>query len=164
MITSLTDFLKKQEWVYSLGKREGVFLFSLSGYNGIYHCLADVLEDVQRFLFISFMGTKCPPEKIKEMAELLTRINSNLGYGNFEMNFPNGDIKFRTGFLYEGLEVTEKVIANTIFQNINSLDVSSPLLSKFMFGDISMPEVYEGLYNPISLPGPAETNQEPEPQ
>ena len=164
MITNLTDFLKKQEWVYSPGNREGIFLFSLSGYNGIYHCLADILEDVQRFLFISFMGTRCPSEKRKEMAELLTIINSNLSYGNFEMNFPTGDIKFRTGILYEGIEVTEKVIANTIFQNINSLDVSSPLLSKFMFGDISIPEVYEGLYNPKSLPEPTETNQEPESQ
>src|SRR5260221_14345955 len=119
MITKVTEFLKSQGWTFSVGKRPDLLLFSLSGVNGIYHCVVDDKEDVSRLLFISFMGTTCPKEKRTEMSELLTMINSNLGYGNFEMNINTGDIKFRTGIIYEDLEITEKAISNIILKNID---------------------------------------------
>ncbi len=151
MIAKVTEFLTNQGWAFSVGKRPELLLLSLSGQNGIYHCVIDDREDASRLLFISFMGTTCPKEKRTEMSELLTMINSNLGFGNFEMN-NSGEIKFRTGIMYESLEITDKAISNIIFKNIDIMDFSHPFLLKFMFGTITIPEVYNSLYPPEQLP------------
>lgn len=158
MIANLIDFFKKQDWIYSTSRTPDIFTLSLSGYDGTYYCITEIDEEQRRFVFISFIGLRCPIAKMKDMAELLNRINSNLSYGNFEMN-PTGDIKFRTGTFFEDTELTEKAINNVIFRNINTIDASIQLLSKFMVGDISTKDVYEGLYHPKSL---LESNTEPE--
>lgn len=151
MLQKVIEYLKKQNWVYSQGRKENILTLTLGGNNGFYHCAIDVREDISLFLFISYMAPVCPPEKRAEMAQLLCQINSNLLYGNFEMDLFDGVIKCRTGMYYNDIELNDKLIDNVISRNTSSMDISSVHFAKFMYGNISIPEVYNILY-------PAETH------
>lgn len=56
---------------------------------------ASVLEDQQCNLF-SVCPAFVPTDNRLVMAEALTRINSQIGFGNFEMNFDDGEVRYRT--------------------------------------------------------------------
>ena len=144
MLEKVTEYLESRNWVYT--QKNNIFTISLEGINGIFHCVLRPREDISFLSFVSFFGTNCPFDKRNEVAALLTHLNSNLLYGNFEMNLENGEIKFRTGLYYEGMELNNTIIENIIIRNIYSMDVSSIQISKFIFGNESITEVYNTLY------------------
>ena len=155
MLQPVIEYFKEKEWAYA--NKKSAITFALNGKNGVFHCVLKIFEEDSFISFITYMGVNCPDNKRYEMAELLTHINSNLLYGNFEMNLYDGEIKFRTGAYYEGVELNSKFIDNIIMKNIYAIDVSSVELSKFIYGNVSIPEVYDILY-----PRPLKTIEEPE--
>ncbi len=58
----------------------------------------------------------------------------------------NGDIKFRTGLIYEGVELNKKLIDHVVLGNVTVLDYSAPYLSQFMFGSANKEEVYSHIF------------------
>jgi hypothetical protein len=149
MVEKVIEYLDGKQWVYT--KKDSILTFALSGLNGVYHCVIRVREEVSFISFITYLGTNCPANKRPELAQLLTHINSNLLYGNFEMNLFDGEVKFRTGLYYEGVELNNTLIDNLIMKNIYAMDVSSYQFSKFMFGNVTIPEVYDALYPSTAL-------------
>lgn len=141
--------MKEKKWVYTI--KDDVITFSLNGINGIYHCVLRLREDSYFLSFVTYLGINCPAEKRPEMAQLLSQVNSNLMYGSFEMNIYNGEIKCRTGSFYEGIKLNSKFIDNIVIKNIYAMDICSVEFSKFIYGNISILEVYDTLYPP-SLP------------
>src|SRR5580704_12840455 len=146
MILKVIEFLKGRNWVYTIGKKPDSIFFSLHAQNGIYHCFGEDRSEIKTFLFLSFLGTSCPLVKRDDMCRMLTMINSNLLYGNFEMELDSGDIKFRTGIIYDHIEITNEAIGNIISKNIDIIDLSHPYLQKFIYGEATMLEVYDSLY------------------
>lgn len=149
MVEKVTEYLESKNWVYT--QKNNIITLPLGGSNGIFHTVLRVREDISFLSFVSFFGSNCPFDKRKEVAVLLTHLNSNLLYGNFEMNLDDGDIKFRTGLYYEGMELNNEIMENLIIRNISSMDVSSIQISKFIFGNESIIEVYNALYPPSQL-------------
>ena len=74
MRSKIIEYLKNHDWVYSEGRTEQILFLSLSGNNGIHHCVIHLSEPDYLFAFIVYMGVSCPIEKRTEMVELLNRI------------------------------------------------------------------------------------------
>jgi hypothetical protein len=146
MLEKIIDYLKRKDWTFTYGKVPNVLFFPINGFNATFNCIVDINEDNSSFLFITFNGTTCPQDKRIKLAELLTRLNNNLRYGNFEMGMESGEIKFRTSLNFEAIELNDKIIDNIILKNIYIHDFSFPFLSKFLFGNMTMDEVYNNLY------------------
>ena len=68
-----------------------------------------------------------PSDKLQLMAEMLTRINSGLMIGNFEMDFEDGELRYKTSIDYEN-ELTDSLIHNIISVNIMTVDSFSKAL------------------------------------
>ena len=132
--------------VFNEGKILGVLFFPVTGFKATFNCVVDVTEDNSLVVFITYNGTICPQEKRSQLAELMTRLNSKIKYGNFEMNMESGDIKFRTSIYYEEMAINDKIIENIILKNIYTHDFSHPFLSGFLFGNMNMDEVYMALF------------------
>lgn len=146
MLSHVIEYLERKEWVYT--NKNNVITFSLSGLNGVFHSVLRVKEEESFISFITYLGVNCPDNKRNEVAQLITHVNSNLLYGNFEMNLYYGNIKFRTGLYYNGVELNDDLIDSVIMKNIFAMDVSSPVFQKFIYGDDSIEDVYNTLYPP----------------
>jgi hypothetical protein len=71
------------------------------------------------------------------MAELITRLNYEEAFGNFEMDFEDGEIRYKTSIFYESLEPTTQFVKNIIIQNIMSMDDSLPALTGLAFQNMT---------------------------
>jgi len=91
-------------------------------------------------MFLSIMGTRVPAEKRPGMAELLTRINHNLMFGNFEMDFADGEIRCRTSVDVAGGELASEMLETLIHANLQSVDRFHPAIGSLLWNDLSPEE------------------------
>ena len=66
---------------------------TFKGTQGLWTCYAEIREEFFQFTFYSICPINVPEHKRAAVAELLTRVNSRLQLGNFEMDFDSGDLR-----------------------------------------------------------------------
>ncbi|HYV90384.1 MAG TPA: YbjN domain-containing protein [Chitinophagales bacterium] len=138
----LKKYFDDKGWKYSNAESESIFFFGISGVNLTIHCTADLDEEKKRFLFCTEASVSVPEEKRRDIAELLTRFNYGTFLGNFEMNFENGRIQFRTSIVYDSIELTDILLGNLIMNNIISMDLSFPSIQKVLEEDQTPLDAY----------------------
>ncbi len=68
------------------------------------------------------------------MAESLTRINYGLILGNFEMDYADGEVRFKTSMDVEDSELTPELIKPVVFANLGMMDRYWPTLTALVEG------------------------------
>jgi hypothetical protein len=85
-----------------------------SGANGSWMCFAQAQDDNQRFIFYSVMESKVPANKRQTVAEYLTRANYGLVLGNFEMDFSDGEVRYKTSIDVEGGQLVPQMVRSVV--------------------------------------------------
>lgn len=142
-INIVKDFLKSQHWQFTQVEGKNVFLFGISGKNGNFQCIADIIEEEKKFIFFSVYGANTPPDKKQMMLELLNVLNHRLFFGHFEMNMEDGEIRFRVSISYKNIELNQSFIEELIMTSIITMDNSLPSIIGLMFGDRSIEKALE---------------------
>jgi hypothetical protein len=63
------------------------------------------------------------PERMRHAAaEFLTRANFGLHIGNFEMDYRDGEVRFKTSLDFEDVGLTPKVVHNHLYAAVEALD------------------------------------------
>ncbi len=62
------------------------------------------------------------------MAQLLTRINYGLIIGNFEMDFSDGEVRYKTSADLRDVELIDGVFGRLVFANVRSMDRYTPAI------------------------------------
>lgn len=139
----IKDFLISQEWQFTQVRGKNVLFFGISGKNGNFQCIVDLIEEENKFIFLSVCGANTPSKKRQEMLELLNNLNYKLFFGSFEMNIEDGEIRFRTSISFNNIELNQKFIEELIMSNIITMDKSLPSIMGLMFGGISVEKAIE---------------------
>ncbi len=137
MFNRIIEFYKKQDWAYTIVKDKQVVLLGISGKNGKFQFVVDVNEDKKRIVALSICNSNVPEAKMSYMSELLTQINYGKFLGNFELNFDDGEIRYKTSMYYSGTELSDDVIKNLLMVNIASMDTGLPAIMKLLYNEIS---------------------------
>lgn len=141
MFKNILSYFDSQGWKYHIPQPEkALVVLGISTESGKYHCIADVDEDLYRFVFFSISPINVPTKKRKTMAELLIRINHNLFLGNFELDFEDGEVRFKTSIIYESVELTQTIIEHIITSNLLAMDKNIELITSFVQSRISINE------------------------
>jgi hypothetical protein len=91
--------------------------------------VASIRDEAQRFLFYLDYGPTVPAERREEIARFLTRANSGLAIGNFEMDWDDGLVRFKASVDFAGTTLSEGLIQNAILSAMHAVEVySKPLL------------------------------------
>lgn len=143
MFVTLTKFLKNKEITYSVLENQNVAVFGIKTEKGNYQCVADVKEESTIFVFYTVLGIVVPKDKILIMCELLTKINYGILIGNFEMDFDDGELRYKTSIDYEGTELTENLIENTIGANISIVDTYFQAILEQNISSLSANEILD---------------------
>lgn len=100
----MTENLYQSAWEYFAQKAwphvaaepgriiQTLFTFGNAQYNGYLH----VLADTRQLVFYTVFPRHVPPKRITAAQELLTRINYDLVWGNFELHIEGGGVRFKT--------------------------------------------------------------------
>lgn len=115
--TKIHDFLRKDDWNFRFDEERGVFKFGLHLRSKMKEL--NYLIRVKRDSFIVYgifaIGADANDSNMMErMAEFICRCNYGLVNGNFELDFRDGEIRFKSFVDCDGVLPSENVIQNAI--------------------------------------------------
>ncbi|NWJ45566.1 MAG: YbjN domain-containing protein [Chloroflexi bacterium] len=120
------EFFNSLDWHYEIAGDGTALKVNFEGENGEWQCYADIKEDEEQFVFYSV----CPETTLREhrsvMAEFLTRANYGIIIGNFEMDFEDGQISYKTSIDVEGASLTTALLQRLVESNLDMMDLFLP--------------------------------------
>jgi hypothetical protein len=134
---TMVQFFQEDGWKFLPMEGKPILQMGFSGENGSWMCYAKAQEDKQRFLFYSVMESKVPENKRLAVAEYLTRANYGLILGNFEMDFSDGEVRYKTSIDVEGGQLTPWMIRTMVYTNVLMMDRYLPGIMSVIYGGVS---------------------------
>lgn len=89
------------------------------------------------------MNNKVEEKYLPVVAEFLHRANYGLKDGNFEMDYRDGEIRYKSFVNFKNIDVSEEVIGESIIVGATMIDRYGKGLLKLMLGDESPEECIE---------------------
>jgi hypothetical protein len=77
--------------------------------------------DDRTFLFYSVCAVNVPEERRPAVAEFITRVNFGLVSGNFEMDWADGEVRFKTGIELTGITPTPELVTALVSPNLTAV-------------------------------------------
>lgn len=129
-------FFEEDDWPCEKLPDIPVLRVRFKGKHAVWRCYARTDEDRDFVFFYSSLDTFVPEEKRLEVAEFITRANYGLIIGNFELDFDDGELRYKTSLDMEGGTLTLGMVRQIVYANVQTMDRYYPGLMKLLFGDV----------------------------
>lgn len=73
----------------------------------------------------------------KAIGKFINRANYSIIIGNFELNFADGEIRYKTSIDVEGDRLTSALIKRLVYANVTMMDEYLPGIKSVIEGDVS---------------------------
>ncbi len=140
VIEEVIKLIEKNQWTYNLEADKPVIHTGVTGKSGQWKCAAVVGGNGEHVLFLSIFPGIVPANRRAACSELLNRINFGLTHGCFELDFDDGEIRYRTCVpVLEG-QLAPQAVEYLVFTNLFAVDRFFASIMKVVFADISPKE------------------------
>lgn len=96
LLADLRTLFRENGWPFTDVRGAPVLFSELSGVLGRWKFYAQVVEEQDLILLYSVCPFRVPEERRAEVSEFLTRANYGLAAGNFELDFADGEVRYKT--------------------------------------------------------------------
>lgn len=144
----VTEFFQSEKWKFATVQDQPILRMGFSGQNGNWTCFAQAREEEQQFIFYSVLPNNALDAKRPAIAEFITRANYNLVVGNFELDYTDGEIRYKTSMNLANVEVTHPLLHGLIAPNIFTTDRFFPGVTAVLFANATPTEAIELVRNP----------------
>ena len=136
MYAELIEYLETAGLTYQQLADRTTVHFGIALENGQYDCYADVLEENSQLVVYSIAPVKVPPNKRNLVAEFMVRINFRLLLGGLELDYSDGEVRYKTSLIYTDDTPPEgALIDRTIRTNLHMMDRFFPGLMAIVYGN-----------------------------
>jgi hypothetical protein len=139
----LSSFLDEDEWFPRRIDGKYAYSMSYSGKNGDLRCYAIIRVDLEEFLFYAVAPVKIQDDVRLAVSEYITRANYGLRIGNFELDYSDGEIRYKSSLDFEGQILTQQLIRNAIYPAVHTMDRYLPGLLRVSYGGATPYEAIE---------------------
>lgn len=130
---AMVALLKKHEWKFQIQDETHIGI-GLKGNNGTYNGWF-ILEDHRIALYFS-APFFVPEERRDEMGEFITRANFGLFVGNFEMDYADGELRYKTAMPWlSETPPPEQLLDMLIGVNLQTMDRYFPGVNAVVYAD-----------------------------
>jgi hypothetical protein len=144
ILERIKSLLPEMGWRFAEDPAQPILLMCGGGKHGSYFCVLHVLPEHPLIHFASYVQCRVPEEKRAAIAEFLTRANAGLWLGNFELDFSDGEIRYKTSLhIGDGL-LTADMLSAVLGANLGTIDRFLPGIMSVFWNDVS-PEDAMGL-------------------
>jgi len=123
---AMLNFFEADDWPLVEDEDKPILYMNFQGENGQWHCLAKAREAEDQCVFYSLYPEAVPEDKRSTIAEFLTRANYGMILGNFELDFDDGEIRYKTSIDVEGDRLTPTLVQNLVYSNVMTMDQYLP--------------------------------------
>jgi hypothetical protein len=111
------------EWEPEAGDTPGTFVVTFDPPSFLVSsALAAVIPDQHQFVFYLNFEFPVPEERRVETARLITRANWGLLIGNFELDFDDGQLRFKSSVDFSNSDLTDALVSNAILAAMNAVE------------------------------------------
>ncbi len=127
---AMVSYFKADEWPFERVGDNTLVRIVYKGENGQWLCYANTDEVKKQFIFYSIVPEKAEMEHLAAVSEFINRANYGLVIGNFELDFSDGEMRFKTSLDVEGDFLRPVLLHNLIHANIAQMDHYLPGILK----------------------------------
>lgn len=128
------QFLEEDGWHPQRLDDSYVYRVFFAGRNGEVACFAQVRVELKQFLFYAVLPVRVPEHMRGALAEFLTRANYGLRIGNFELDYADGEVRFKSSLDFDGEPLTANLIRNAVYPAVQTLDRYLPGAMAVIYG------------------------------
>ncbi|MEQ8996792.1 MAG: YbjN domain-containing protein [Coleofasciculus sp. B1-GNL1-01] len=140
ILAEMVNFFKQDDWSFYQIKGQPVLQMGFQGKNGQWTCYARARENEQQFVFYSICPVTVPKAKRRGLAEFIARANYGMVIGNFELDFAEGEVAYKTSIDVEGSTLTFPQMKRLVDTNVAMMDQYLPGIKSVIQGDASPEE------------------------
>jgi hypothetical protein len=148
---SIAAFFDAEGWPYAPADDDSGLRLAFQGDSGQWLCYARAFEGRGQCAFYSLCPVRAPAELIGAAAELLARANYGLVLGNFELDYDDGEIRYKTSLDLGGGEPAEPAIRAMVFANVATMDRYLPAILAVLYGGADPQQAVEAVEAPARL-------------
>lgn len=135
-VVPLLDELKRafseNGWPYSEVSGAPVLLADLSGPAGRWDFYVQAVEEKALVLLYSICPERVPEPSRREVSEFLTRANYGLAAGNFELDFDDGEVRYKSVLHLQGDELDGLTLKRLVRANGVAMETYLPSIAKLI--------------------------------
>jgi hypothetical protein len=149
----IIKFFTLDDWHFTKIKGEATLEMAFQGKNAQFTCCAQTREEQSQFVFYSLCPIKVPKPKRRALAEFTSIANCGTIIGNFELDFSEGEIRYKTSAKVDNSPLIFDLIKDLVYTNIWMMDRYLPGIISVINGDASPSEAIR-LIEEIALSPP----------
>ncbi|MAU13272.1 MAG: hypothetical protein CL607_25870 [Anaerolineaceae bacterium] len=131
----MIEFFEEDDWDFQWLDGMSVLSMGFSGNNGNWTCYAQARESQHQFVFYSVLPVNVPDEKRQAISEFIARANYGMIIGNFELDYDDGEVRYKTSIDVEGASLSHPLLRQVVYTNVLVMDRYMPGLMKVIFSD-----------------------------
>lgn len=137
---TLVRFFQTEGWPFTPMEDQPVLQMQFEGQNHTYFCYAQAKEAERQCVFYAVCPVNAPANKRQAVAEFLTRVNYGLAIGNLELDFDDGEIRYKTSLDVEGDRLSLALLRQLVYANLVTLDLYFPGILSVIYGNLTPAE------------------------
>jgi hypothetical protein len=115
-------FLQEDGWFPEALDALTAFQARYQGTNGEYRVVVHVNVEMEQVYVYVLVPEAVPLERRAAVGEFLTRANYGLRIGNFELDYRDGEVRYKTSLDFEGAGLTRPLLRSLMYPGVNTLD------------------------------------------
>jgi hypothetical protein len=138
----LIKFLEEDDWNFNKDEKEdhNAVYFSYTGKQGKLNTTIIVREQMEVICVYSKLELTVTEDKLAAAAEFVCRANYGLLIGNFELDFRDGEVRYKSSADLEGAVASNTVFRNLLHANLSTSDRYHKALKRLLVLDDLSPE------------------------
>jgi hypothetical protein len=134
LMDAVLQFFEDDGWDVTVQPDNPIVWMGFEGTNDEWKCCMQVRESEQQILFYSICPRRVDVSQRPAMAEFLTRANYGMVIGNFEMDYADGEVRFKTSVDVEDAHLTGALLHHIVYANLLMTDKYLPGITAVIEG------------------------------
>ena len=139
----LGQFLEEDGWHPHQLEGRTIYRMGFAGDSAYTTCFAQIIEEQDILIFYVVAPVKVPEGKRPDLAEFITRANYGLHIGNLEMDYADGEVRYKSSLDFEGTALEPRLIRNAIYPAVRTMDRYLPGALSIIYGSKSPAQAVE---------------------
>jgi len=139
LLEELKRVFVENGWPFSEVRGAPVLVSDLSGPLGTWKFYAQVVDEQDLILLYSVCPLRVPAERRPEVSQFLTGANYGLTVGNFELDFEDGEIRYKTVLHSYGNGLDAKLVKRLVRSNGMAMETYLPGIGAVITGTAALP-------------------------
>lgn len=139
LLEELKQVFVENGWPFSEVRGAQALVSDLSGPLGTWKFYAQVVDEQDLILLYSVCPLRVPPGRRPEVSQFLTGANYGLAAGNFELDFEDGEIRYKTVLHHYGDGLDAAVLKRLVRSNGMAMETYLPGIGAVITGTPALP-------------------------